>query len=271
MSFIKVLNSYLPYACSVALFSVIPSLAMAQTIEELLGKIQPENSFYSLSQPANRGQLQPINRTILSAGIDAKIASFPVRTGDRVKKGDVLAEFDCAIERANNKIEMAENDLAQQNFTINQRLFNLKNISELELKVSESETFVAQGELDRTSSLLSECVVRAPFSGIVTEKYVESFQYVNRGEALVQLIDTDNLEVEMVLPSVDVTLYQKDTVFSLSLDETGTDIKARVDRVVNVIDPVSQTIKVIGKLVEKPVNLMPGMSGIVSFVLDEEE
>ena len=217
------------------------------------------------SQSPLRGQLRPVNYTVLSAGLDAKLKNFPVRVGGRVSSGQLIGEFDCEIEQAENKIGKARLDVARENLQINKRLDQLKNISSRDLAMSAAELSISEAELQRSSAMLSQCEINAPFAGTVTEKFAQAHQYIKKGEQLVELVDTHNLEIEMVLPSVDLATYQPDRIFLFVIDETDQKVRARVDRVVDVIDPVSQTIRVIGVLVDPPVGLMPGMSGVVDF------
>lgn len=250
---------------SLMIFTLNSGIASAQSVEEIMAEINSATPSLRNEGGAFRGQLRPVNFTQISAGIDAKLDSFPVRAGNRVEQGQVIAEFNCAIERANNTIDLAREESAARSVEINERLRQLNNLSELELAQSRSELDISRAEVERSASILEECVIRAPFSGTVTEKYVEAFQYVGQGEVLIELIDTRNLEIEMVLPSLSLRRYQVGTQFEFLIDETDQTVDAVIDRVVNVIDPVSQTIRVIGTLVSPPENLMPGMSGVVFF------
>lgn len=249
----------------VLLFNLNSNVVEAQSVEEIMAEINSATPSLRNEGETFRGQLRPVNFTLISAGLDAKLELFPVRAGNRVEQGEVIAEFNCAIERANNTIELAREESAARSVEINERLRQLNNLSELELAQSRSELDIARAEVERTSSILSECVIRAPFSGTVTEKYVEAYQYVSKGEVLIELIDTRNLEIEMVLPSLNLNRYQAGRQFEFLIDETDQTVDAVIDRVVNVIDPVSQTVRVIGTLVNPPENLMPGMSGVVFF------
>lgn len=239
--------------------------ARAQSVDEIMSAINASTPALAVQGETFRGQLRPMNFTQISAGLDGKLINFPVRAGNRVEEGDIIAEFNCAVERANNAIEVAQEEAAARTVEINERLRQLNNLSELELALSRSELDVARAEVERTTSIVSECVIRAPFSGTVTEKFVEAFQFVSRGEVLLELTDTRNLEVEMVLPSLNVRRYQPGRQFEFLIDETDQTVNAVIDRTVNTIDPVSQTIRVIGTLIDPPANLMPGMSGVVFF------
>lgn len=249
----------------VLLFTLSSTLVNAQSVEEIMSALNSATPSLNNEGETYRGQLRPVNFTQISAGLDAKLESFPVRAGNRIEQGDLIAEFNCAIERANNTIELAREESAARSVEINERLRELNNLSELELAQSRSELDIARAEVQRTGSILTECVIRAPFSGTVTKKYVEAFQYVGQGEVLIELIDTTNLEIEMVLPSLNLRRYQVGRQFEFLIDETDQTVNAVIDRVVNVIDPVSQTVRVIGTLVEPSINLMPGMSGVVFF------
>ncbi len=240
-------------------------ITQAQSVDEIMSALNAATPARSNQGESFRGQLRPVNFTQISAGIDAKLISFPVRAGNRVEEGEIIAEFNCAVERANSTIEQAREEAASRRVEVNERLRQLNNLSELELELSRSELDIARAEVERTSSIVSECIIRAPFSGTVTEKYVEAFQFVSRGEVLLELTDTRNLEIEMVLPSLNLLRYQPGQHFEFLIDETDQSVNALIDRVVNIIDPVSQTIRVIGTLVEPPDNLMPGMSGVVFF------
>lgn len=212
-----------------------------------------------------RGQLRPSQFSLMSAGLSAKIKKFSYLRGNYVKKGYRILEFDCRIERTEKKSAEEKLSVAKKKLSINKRLRQLNNISELELSLSQSEYAIAQEDLKKTEAIVSECVVRAPFSGIITEKHVQAHQHVNKGEPLFKLVNTKSLEVEMLISSSWLKRIGPKAVFTITLDEVGKPIDARIDRVVGTIDPVSQTVRVIGRLINPPKNLLPGMSGQVKF------
>lgn len=212
-----------------------------------------------------RGQLRPSQYSLMSAGISAKLKRFPLLRGHYVRKGQKIVEFDCRVERTEKKSSDHKLRVAKQKFDVNKRLFKLNNISKLELDVSKAEYGIALEDQKRTRAVQSECIIRAPFSGIITEKHVQAFQHVTKGDPLFKLVNTSSLEVEMLISSRLLKEFGTNAKFSITLDETGKSVDAKIDRIVGVIDPVSQTVRVIGKLINPPGNLLPGMSGPVNF------
>ena len=215
-----------------------------------------------------RGQLRPVNFTVLSAGIDGRLSSFLVKTGATLKKGALIARFYCEQEQAQHQVATARLAVAEENLDVNRKLGEYQNISEFDLSVSEAEVDIARAEARRARSVADQCEIKSPFNATVTDKYAQAYQYVNRGEPLLEIVDTETLEVEMVVASLDVLRYRKGLPFEIVIDETGLVVGAEVDRVVNVIDPVSQTIRVIGTITDPVGDLMPGMSGVVRFDQD---
>ncbi len=212
-----------------------------------------------------RGQLRARRFTIISAGLSGKLVSFPVTHGQRISKGQKIAKFDCRMETAAKAIVVAKLSAAQSKLAVNTKLASYKNISLLDVTLSKSEVAIQKAELNQTLAVLANCTIKAPFSAIISNKIAQAYQYVKEGEPLLELIDTTSLEIEMVIPSRRLKTIPKGTVFSIKLDEYPTPIKAKIDRNVGTIDPVSQTIRVIGKLIDHPKALLPGMSGEIKF------
>ncbi|NOQ34659.1 MAG: efflux RND transporter periplasmic adaptor subunit [Methylococcaceae bacterium] len=227
----------------------------------------PIFSMTSLSKSENvlRGQLRARQFTTIAAGIAGKLTRFPVTHGQRIKKGQTIATFDCRMEAAEKAVAVAKLNGAQSKLEVNTQLAKYKNISTLEVTLAKSEVAIQKAELNRARAILANCKISAPFSAIVASKIAQAHQYVKEGDPLLEIIDTSSLEVEMVIPSRWLQKMPKGTDFSIQLDEFATPINAKIDRNVGAIDPVSQTIRVIGKLVNPPKELLPGMSGEIKF------
>ena len=249
--------------------SAAPMHVLAE--DDPLDVLSPDYSFVAqddLSTNRLRGQLRPVNFTVLSAGIDGRLSSFHVKTGSTLEKGDLIAQFYCEQERAEYQITAAKVAVTEKNLEVNRKLDEYQNISEFDLIVSEAEMDIARAEVRRIKSVIDQCEIRSPFNATVTEKYAQAYQYAKKGDPLLEIVGTESLEIEMVVASLDVLRYRRGLPFEIVIDETGLVVKAEVDRVVNVIDPISQTIRVIGTITGPSANLMPGMSGVVRFDQD---
>ncbi len=210
-------------------------------------------------------QLIAVNSAMLSAGIAGKITEVSAKIGDYVEKGQTLVTFDCSALLAQQKIYAAQMHASQINLDVNQRLLELNNVGAKELALTQAEYDSASAQLEVITLQVEQCVIQAPFSGRVVERNADPFETVNAGTELIELLAQDELEVILVAPSNWLSWLSLEKNFSLRVDETGVDYSGTVVRLGGRVDPVSQTVLVWGKLDNAGSELLPGMSGSITF------
>lgn len=211
--------------------------------------------------PEIRAQLTARDYTTLSSELAARIDRMTTRVGERFKKDDVLVVFDCAIQRAQQAHARAAVVQAEKTYAMNTRLAQLKSIGQLELEISAAEVQKQKADLAAADATVSKCTITAPFSGVTVDQKAREFQYATPGQPLLEILDDHALEIELIAPSRWIDWLKPGSTFELHIDETNRNYPARVDRLSGRVDPVSQSIKVIGTLAGNTDGLMAGMSG----------
>jgi membrane fusion protein, multidrug efflux system len=211
-----------------------------------------------------RAQLTSLHYTTLSSEMAGRIDKIATRVGDHFHEGDVLILFDCAVPRAQMAHAQAVVTQAEKTFEINRRLVAQKSMSQLELDVPAAEVLKAKADLVAAEAIASKCSIPAPFSGVTVEQKAREFQYATPGQALLDVLDDRALEVELTAPSHWLGWLKPGSPFKVRIDETGKTYSARVTRLGGRVDPVSQSIKVIGEISGDAPELMAGMSGRAS-------
>lgn len=255
-------------AASVLLMALTPaSFARAETPVAGVYSTPMTEHGYTSSPSLIRGQLKARQFTTLSAGVSAHLTGFNLAVGEEVKKGQTIARFDCRMEAEERNIARAKLDAAREKIRVNERLSELNNVATIDLQMSRAERAIAQAELKRIEAQLDYCVVEAPFNGVVVDKHVQAYQFVNRGEPLLELVNIDVLEIEMVAPSHWLSRLGENARFEFKVDETNAVVYGTLDRTGGIIEPVSQTVKLIGVMTKDQdgARLLPGMSGSVNF------
>lgn len=210
-----------------------------------------------------RAQLMPRRYTTIAAEIGAKISSMQVQEGSAFRSGQVLVNFDCTLQQAQMGKAQAELDGAEQTLKSNVRLAELNSVGQLELDLSKSASAKAKAEVGANQAVLSKCQVTAPFSGRVAEQKVREQQYVQPGQALLDIIDDSVLELEFLLPSAWLSWLKVGATFQVQIDETRKTYPAKFIRIGARVDPVSQSVKVAAAISGRFPELMAGMSGKV--------
>ena len=107
--------------------------------------------------------------------------------------------------------------------------------------------------------------VHAPFGGRVAEQKVREQQFVQPGQAMLDILDDSALEVEFIAPSAWMPRLRPGAAFRIAIDETGRNYPARIVRLGARVDPVSQSIKVTAAIDGRYSELLAGMSGRADF------
>ncbi|CAA7624953.1 efflux RND transporter periplasmic adaptor subunit [Magnetospirillum sp. UT-4] len=210
-----------------------------------------------------RAQLTPRDFTTLAAEIGAKIERITAREGERFRKGETLVAFDCSIQRAQLAEARAALSAAEKTVAVNTRLFELQTIGKLEADVAQAERDKARAKVDASSAVMAKCAVPAPFDGRVVEQKVRAQQFVQPGQALLDVLDDSVLELDFVVPSKWLVWLKPGHPFQVAIDETGKAYPVKLTRIGARIDPVSQSVKVTGAIGGHHPELAAGMSGRV--------
>ncbi|MFA9438060.1 efflux RND transporter periplasmic adaptor subunit [Uliginosibacterium sp. sgz301328] len=212
-----------------------------------------------------RTQLSARNDVVISSELSAKIASLPLREGDAFRAGQTLVSFDCTLFQAQLAKARATNEAAQQTLAVNKRLAELNSVGRLEVDQAEAKVKESGAEVAYMQATVSKCQIPAPFAGRVVKRVATAQQYVTPGTQLIAIIDSGELEVQMIVPSRWLASVKNGTRFSVQVDELGKSFPARVVRTGARIDPVSQSIQITGVMEAPAGTLLPGMSGWAVF------
>ena len=164
------------------------------------------------------GTLQPIRQAIVKAKISGEVRELTVREGETVRAGQLLVRIDTtdldsklidrigALESARAQLALAE-----KLRTMNTRLLNDKFISQNAFDNAESSFSVAQGnvksmeaQVQLARNALKDAVATAPLSGIVAKRHVQPGEKVAVEAPLVTVVDLKDLEVQALVPAIDV-------------------------------------------------------------------
>jgi len=212
-----------------------------------------------------RTQLSARNAVTVSAEIAARVASMPLREGDAFRAGQQLVGFDCALLQSQQRKAEASVEAAQAVVQSNQRMAELNSIGKFEVEQAQARLKEAQAEAAGSRLLVSRCSIAAPFAGRVAKRHAAAHQYVSPGNPLLDIVETGQLELQMIVPSKWLAWLKPGSGFTVDVEELGKSYPAKVQRLGAQIDPVSQTVPVYGVMDGSQPGLLPGMSGWAVF------
>lgn len=225
-----------------------------------------EQSFEQMnpnSEQLLRAQIKARESTQISSERSGRISQLKIRDGERFSAGQVLVGFHCNLEEAQLSKAKAALEKKTKTYEVNQKLEKLKSISTLELDVSKAEENEAKADVRVSEAVLDRCTIKAPFAGKVVEVTARAYQSVREGDPLLEIVNDKDLEIEFIAPSRTLPQLESGKSFKVKLDETAKTYHAKIIRIGGRVDPVSQTIKVFGRIIDNSAELLPGMSGAI--------
>jgi RND family efflux transporter MFP subunit len=211
----------------------------------------------------------------VSAEVSGKVEAVNVEVGDRVESGAPLIELDREIEQltlaalqASTRQARAELADAKRRYQDVKHLREQKNISENELRLRESEVEVdaatlkkMQAEEQRQRERVERHSLRAPFSGVISERHTEAGEWIEPGSPVLTLVAIDDLRIEFRVPQEFYSRINTQSTLSVTLDALpGRVFDGTIEAVVPVSDASSRTFLIHVRVDAGDARLTPGMS-----------
>jgi RND family efflux transporter MFP subunit len=203
------------------------------------------------------GTLQPwIQASVGPQLVSAYVDTVLVRPGAVVKRGDVLATLDCRDASASTKAIAARAraiDAHQQAIAHEaartERLLDGGFVSpnEAEQKSSQSAAEQAQLEAERANLArgalqVNDCVLRAPFTGEIAQRFIDPGAFVRPGSSIVTVVDRSTVRMAGDAPEADFEAIAPGTRVVVHIYATDHDLPAVVTRRAPAADPGTRTV-----------------------------
>ncbi len=201
----------------------------------------------------------------ISAEINARITYLPKREGDRVRKGDVVASFDCRRIEAEHDAASAALQSARAGYETQRRLKRYEAAGTLAVDQAKYDVQKAEAEVRGLQAKLATCTILAPFDARIVEKSANTHEIAQANQPLVRLVNDRKVELVLMVPSSWLAGLAEGTGFDVRIDETGEVHRARILQATGLIDPVSQSARFIAELAVGAPSVLPGMSGTAAF------
>jgi membrane fusion protein, multidrug efflux system len=233
----------------------------ARPVKTLL--LQPSDSLPPISFPA---VIRSAQRAELAFNVAGVLTELPVIEGRVVAKGTVLARLDARDIQNRLVADRAAFDLARANYDRAQRLAEQQIIASAELEQLRVAYESARSVLATGRKGQEDTVLRAPFEGVVSKRYVNNFQNVQAKQSIVLFQASDRLEAVIQIPEpLILRTLQKDdrsgTAFVQFDARPDLRIPVRFKEISTEADPRTQTFQVVFTM-DPPETLLilPGMT-----------
>ena len=191
---------------------------------------------------AGSGQIKAVNSATLSTRIMGRVESLPVKIGQKVNKGDLLISINnvdlrakkAQVEASITEAQVAFNN-AKKDYERFQNLFRENSASQKELDDMTARYEMAKARLEATKQMKNEvnsqfayANIRSPFSGVVTNTYIDEGDMANPGVPLVSVESPGGFEVEAKVAENNISAIEVGTKAHILVKALDTTITGKV-------------------------------------------
>ena len=235
------------------------------------------------------GEFQSDGMARLSSEVAGRITAVNVNIGDEVAEGQVLATVDdtsfrqsvreleatvrvgrASLEEARVNLSNLESDLRRRRPLLERQMVTEREIEELESGIlrAEQQVAVAQATIEQNEARLNTArenlrntQVRAPFAGVVGERYVDRGSFVSPGQDMFHIIDGGDIYVTVRIPERDAPRVNRDTEVAIRIGAMGSaPLSGRIHRIAPAMDPATRSLRVdVVMDNEEDLQIRPGM------------
>ncbi len=218
------------------------------------------------------GSLRSRQSVVVKPEVGGRVTQLNFRDGDRVRKGQLLVQFDDQLPQAQVKQAEAELSIARSNFNRNRELVEQNFISRRTLDESTANLEVAEAKLALARATAARLRILAPFDGIVGIRQVNIGDYLKDGAEVVNLEDLDAVFVDYRLPERFQAKVRRGQTAQVEVDALpGRKFSARVLVVDPLIDANGRSLAVRACIDNRRLQLRPGMFARVGTVFGVRE
>jgi membrane fusion protein (multidrug efflux system) len=213
------------------------------------------------------GSLRSRRGVVLRPELSGRITRLNFTDGQRVRKGQLLVQFDDQLPLAQVQQSQAELSIAQANQKRNQELVAQNFISQRSLDESAANLQVAQAKLALAKASAARLKIVAPFDGIAGIRQVNVGDYLKDGADIVNIEDIEAIYVDFRLPERFQSKIRRGQTALLDIDALpGRKYTAQIQAIDPLIDANGRSVGIRGCIDNRHLQLRPGMFARVNAV-----
>ena len=231
------------------------------------------------------GKIEAVNSANISTRMMGYVDKIYVQVGDKVNKGQQLisinnADISAKLAQVNAGITEATAAFnnAEKDYNRYTALFNENSASQKELDDITANYNMAKARLEGAKQMKNEVNaqfsysnIRAPFNGVVTNKFIKVGDMANPGMPLMEVESPGNFQVLAMVPESEILQIQSGSEVQVLIKTLGESFKGTVAEVSTSAKNTGGQYVVKVMLNESKSNLLSGMYATVQFPTAKKE
>lgn len=213
-----------------------------------------------------RGNVQSRTNINISSEMMGQLVKVNVVEGQRVRRGDVIAELDSESLTKTIKELHTQIEYATTIFEKRERLWAKKIGTEIEYLQAKNNKESLENQLETTLTQLDKTTIEAPFSGTIEQVPVKNGEVVQPGQPVAFLVSNNNMYITSEVSESYIGRFQVGDEVEVTFPALKETFISKISSVGNVINPASRTFTVEVRLPNVREYLKTNLVAIVKLV-----
>jgi membrane fusion protein, multidrug efflux system len=191
-----------------------------------------------------QGKVDGDENIIYSAKVPSVVTKINVKVGDNVRAGQILAELDGSIAKAQLDALKKQYELANTVYEKRKALWDQKVGSEIEFLQAKNNKESLEKQIAATKENVDMYYIKADFNGTVDEVNLKVGQGVAPGLPAITVINPDNLKIKADLSETYASLVRTGDAVKVYFPDINKSVNAKVSYASKSINSLTRTFNV---------------------------
>ncbi len=206
------------------------------------------------------GSVVPVRGVDVTTEISGLVREIHFKSGQDVKKGDILVELNADSDKAQLASLEAAADLSASVLKRDKAQFDAQAIAQAQVDADAADLKGKRALAAQQQANIDKKTIRAPFAGKLGITTVNPGQYVNPGDKIVTLQTIDPIYVDFNLPQKQVGSLQVGQVVNVTSDGfAGVSFPGKITAISPKVDTTTRNVVVEATFANPKRQLLPGM------------
>ncbi|MCR4375834.1 MAG: efflux RND transporter periplasmic adaptor subunit [Acidobacteria bacterium] len=211
------------------------------------------------SGPFVSGQLTPAREATVRAQIGGPLVSLTVDRGQAVRQGavigriaareldDALSSAQVAVKSSENSLTVAKSEAARTESLVKGGALAARDLEQARNMVAGAEAQLAAARSRETGirQQLDDTIVKAPLTGIVSDRPASAGDILSPGTPIVTIIDPSSMRLEAAVTSDQVSLVRPGATVRFRIRGLSNElVTGTIDRLSPTADPITRQVTI---------------------------
>ena len=189
-----------------------------------------------------QGNVDTQQNVLIQPEMPGALVALNVKAGQSVSKGQILGRVDDAGMSQQLASIQTQYELAKTTFERQKRLWEQKIGSEIQYLQAQTQMVSLSKSINQMKAQIAKTIIRAPFSGVIDEVFVERGQVVAANpQGLMRIVNLSQMFVSTDVPEMYVGKVKVGSIVEADITSIGKNYRGKVRQVAKTINPANRS------------------------------